>query len=176
VIEMNGAVGFAFDIIIAYGSNQNSGPMVASQQFEAVVKALVHSGLRLKAQSRIWGSKAWPNTSDPPFVNAVLKMSTSLDPSALLIQLKAIESKFGRKTGPRNAPRTVDLDIIAYADLVIRSEGLIIPHESAHLRAFVMGPLCEIDPDWHHPVLGIGAKSLWQAATIGADAKPIQLD
>jgi 2-amino-4-hydroxy-6-hydroxymethyldihydropteridine diphosphokinase len=73
----------------------------------------------------------------------------------------------------KNAPRTLDLDLIAYGRQVIDAPGLQVPHPRAHERLFVMGPLAEIAPDWRHPVTGETAEKLASQATIGQDAVPI---
>ena len=86
-------------------------------------------------------------------VNAVLKGHTELTPAAVLKLLHDIEAAAGRTrdTAAPTAPRTLDLDLIAYGDEIIDEGGLIVPHPRAHDRAFVMGPLAEIGPDWVHP-------------------------
>ena len=176
MVQCNGRAVLVDDIIIAYGSNQTMGHMRASQQFEVVVKALVQSGLTLKAHSRLWCSKAWPNPEDPPFVNAVLLMSTKSSAQALLHDLQLIEKDFGRILSERNAPRSVDLDIIYFSDLILNTDSLTIPHKSAHERGFVMGPLSEIYPNWIHPILKKTAFELWKNAKIGADARPMEVE
>jgi 2-amino-4-hydroxy-6-hydroxymethyldihydropteridine diphosphokinase len=164
------------NIIIAYGSNLTIGHDGPSQQFEAVVKALVSQNLSLKSRSSLWSSEAWPDPNDPPFVNAVLHMKTSLTPQALMSVLKQVERDFGRRPSFKNAPRPIDLDIIFFGDLILRSEELIIPHPLAHERGFVMAPLNEIAPDWIHPLLNENAFELWQKSKIGSDAKPFNTD
>jgi 2-amino-4-hydroxy-6-hydroxymethyldihydropteridine diphosphokinase len=87
--------------------------------------------------------------------------------------LLEIEAQFGRERGLANAPRPLDLDLIAYGDLVEAGPDLILPHPRAADRRFVMGPLAEIAPDWVHPVLGQSAQALFEQASIGLDAEPI---
>ena len=77
-----------------------------------------------------------------------------------------------RGTGVRNAPRTLDLDLIAYGEKV-RATTPVLPHPRAHERGFVMGPLSEIAPDWTHPALGRTAAELYAAVTVGRDAQPV---
>jgi 2-amino-4-hydroxy-6-hydroxymethyldihydropteridine diphosphokinase len=84
-----------------------------------------------------------------------------------------VEAEFGRHRGARNAPRTLDLDLIAFGRRVVEAPGLTLPHPRAHERRFVMGPLAEIAPAWRHPVTGRTAADLAAAATVGRDAAPI---
>ena len=79
---------------------------------------------------------------------------------ALLKILQDIERKFGRIRGEKNAPRILDMDIIAYDDEVYEYENLVIPHPRMHERAFVLYPLQEIVPDWFHPVLKCSVQDL----------------
>lgn len=80
----------------------------------------------------------------PSYVNAVLKVSTTLAPLALLQTLRAIEHQFGRQRHFRNAPRTLDLDILLYDTLAFSTPTLTVPHPRMHLRAFVIKPLVEL--------------------------------
>lgn len=84
-----------------------------------------------------------------------------------------MERSFGRTRGLANAPRTLDLDLIAYGRAVLDSPALTLPHPRAHDRLFVMGPLAEIAPQWRHPVSARTAAELAASASIGRDAAPI---
>ena len=83
-----------------------------------------------------------------------------------------LENQFGRERSVRNAPRTLDLDLIAHGRIVSQAPELTLPHPRAHERLFVMGPLAEIAPDWRHPVLGASAAELAAWASVGRDARP----
>lgn len=87
--------------------------------------------------------------------------------------LGRIEDAFGRMRGALNAPRTLDLDLIAYGREQGDLNGLILPHPRAAERLFVMGPLAEIAPDWVHPN-GVRARELADTASVGRDASPIR--
>jgi len=80
---------------------------------------------------------------------------------------------FGREHGLRNAPRTLDLDLIAYGRRVIDTPDLTLPHPRAPERRFVMGPLAQIAPAWTHPVSGLTAARMAATATVGTDAEPV---
>ena len=83
----------------------------------------------------------------PDFINAVVELRTALEPLALLAQLQRLESLAGRERPYRNAPRTLDLDLLSYANLVLEGPTLSLPHPRMTQRAFVLVPLAEIAPD-----------------------------
>lgn len=93
-------------------------------------------------------------TDQADFLNACLKLRTLLTPEELLEELHGIEQAAGRERVIRWGPRTLDLDIIFYDDLVTESEDLCIPHVEMHKRKFVLEPLHEIAPYKRHPVYG----------------------
>ena len=90
----------------------------------------------------------------PPFFNAACRVTTGLEPRALLRTLKRVEFEVGRRPGgPRWGPRPIDLDLLLYGDVVMDSGDLILPHPRLAERAFVLVPLAEIAPEARHPVL-----------------------
>jgi 2-amino-4-hydroxy-6-hydroxymethyldihydropteridine diphosphokinase len=89
----------------------------------------------------------------PPFLNAVAQIETTLPPEALLDRLLEIESGLGRIRRQRWEPRTIDLDLILYGDVVMKTDRLTIPHPLMHERRFVLAPLSGIAPDLMHPLL-----------------------
>jgi 2-amino-4-hydroxy-6-hydroxymethyldihydropteridine diphosphokinase len=90
----------------------------------------------------------------PDFINAVVQIETALDPLEVLDALLAIERRHGRVRSRRNAPRTLDLDLLLYDDRTIDTPGLQLPHPRMHERAFVLLPLAEIAPDASIPGRG----------------------
>ncbi len=88
----------------------------------------------------------------PQFLNAVMELSTALDPGELLKKLKKIENDLGRTDATRWAPRTIDLDILLYDDVVVILDELTIPHPHMMERKFVLVPLVELDPAVVHPI------------------------
>jgi 2-amino-4-hydroxy-6-hydroxymethyldihydropteridine diphosphokinase len=113
---------------------------------------------------------AWPDPADPDYRNGVALVHTVLPPLEVLATLHEVEAEFGRIRGMANAPRTLDLDLIAYGRTTISATDLCLPHPRAHERLFVMGPLAELAPEWLHPVLGRSAADLAEQATVGRDA------
>lgn len=103
----------------------------------------------------------------PEFVNAVVELETKLEPHKLLAQLHVIEKQFGRERSWRNAPRTLDLDLLLYGDQQIESDNLTLPHPRMTERAFVLVPLTEIAPDVMVGVAGTAAQLLQAVSTEG---------
>ncbi|MGE0410345.1 MAG: 2-amino-4-hydroxy-6-hydroxymethyldihydropteridine diphosphokinase [Amphiplicatus sp.] len=149
-------------ILIALGSNLPFAGAPPAQIMLRALGALQQFGA-VEARSRIYRSQAWPDPSDPPFVNAVARFACALGPEALLAALHAVETGFGRRRSAPNAPRTLDLDLLDYRGLIRRAGqagGLILPHPRIAARDFVLAPLAEIAPDWRHPETGECAASL----------------
>ena len=92
-------------------------------------------------------------TDQPPFINLVIGMRTTLSPHELLKTLKSLETELGRVYRYRWGPREIDLDILLYDDTVVETNDLRIPHPEMHKRAFVLVPACEVSPEWEHPLL-----------------------
>jgi 2-amino-4-hydroxy-6-hydroxymethyldihydropteridine diphosphokinase len=90
----------------------------------------------------------------PDFVNAVAELRTTMAPLPVLLALQAIETQFGRLRPYRNAPRTLDLDLLMYGQRVLHEPSLTLPHPRLHERAFVLRPLLDIAPGLVHPQLG----------------------
>ena len=137
-------------ILIALGSNLESreGPPLCT--LHAALDALAEKGILIVAVSRFYESAAWPDPSDPPFVNAVARVATDLPPAQLLKTLHGLEAEFGRVRSKRNAPRTLDLDLLDY-DGRIETGSLKLPHPRLARRAFVLIPLADVAPGWRHP-------------------------
>lgn len=159
-------------VIVALGCNDKGSWKDCREALEAALARFRCEGVDVVARSAWWASAAWPDPTDPPFLNGVVLVRTDHDPHALMAALGRIEDAFGRQRSTANAPRTLDLDLIAYGRLSGDLDGLILPHPRAHDRLFVMGPLAEIAPDWIDPVSGRSAAELAGTATVGRDARP----
>jgi 2-amino-4-hydroxy-6-hydroxymethyldihydropteridine diphosphokinase len=95
------------------------------------------------------------------YLNAVARLSTRLEPRALLARLLAIERTAGRQRGPeRNAARTLDLDLLLHGAHCLEEPGLVLPHPRLHERGFVLEPLCDLAPDLVHPVFHVTVAEL----------------
>ena len=161
-------------VVIALGSNDKGVWPSCIDLLEAAVARFRAEGIDVLARSSWWRSAAWPDPSDPPFVNGVAVVATSHEPHALMATLGRLEEAFGRERGRVNAPRTLDLDLIAYGRLNGDLEGLILPHPRAAERLFVMGPMAEIASGWSHPTAGKTAQTLAKTCAVGVDAKPVR--
>jgi len=114
---------------------------------------------RVLRRSSLYRSAPVGYLEQPDFINAVAQLETELAPHALLDALLALEHECGRTREFRNAPRTLDLDVLLYDDLVHHEHGLTVPHPQMHLRAFVLQPLLEIAPDCVIPGAGAAAEA-----------------
>ena len=127
---------------IGLGANLGDAPAMVRAAVAAIA-ALPQTQL-LRA-SRLYAS-APIDSSGPDYVNAVAQISTTLSAPALLAQLQNIEAAAGRERPYRNAPRTLDLDVLLYGDARISSPTLTVPHPRMRQRAFVLRPLADIAP------------------------------
>jgi len=128
-----------------------------------VLQAL--KGLGQLPQTRVLTNSSLYRTSPvdaegPDYINAVAKLVTRLLPLNLLQALLEQETAAGRQRSFQNAPRTLDLDLLLYDKLELRTEPLTLPHPRMHQRAFVLAPMLEIEPDLSHPVHGSIAELL----------------
>ena len=149
-------------ILIALGGNLVSPAGPPADTLKCALARLEALGVKILSVSSFYGTPAWPDPSDPPFVNAVAAVKTVLQPVELLDLLHGMETEFGRMRSVPNAPRTLDIDLVDYDGLVMRG-AFTLPHPRAAQRSFVLVPLAEIAPGWRHPVSGQGAAELLAA-------------
>ncbi|HEX3672952.1 MAG TPA: 2-amino-4-hydroxy-6-hydroxymethyldihydropteridine diphosphokinase [Rhizomicrobium sp.] len=159
-------------VLIALGSNLVSASgQSPAEILHAAIAALDGDSVHVQAVSSFYETAAWPNPADPVFVNAICKIGMELTPVELLNRLHAIERQFGRERSTRNAPRTLDLDIIDCNGIV--SEGPpALPHPRLETRGFVLIPLRDVAPDWRHPVTGRTLGEL--IAALPAEARAVR--
>ncbi|GGF70541.1 7,8-dihydro-6-hydroxymethylpterin-pyrophosphokinase [Terasakiella brassicae] len=147
-------------IYIGLGANLPS-PIHGSpvDTLNACITRLCDFGLRIVKVSRWYESAPVPMSDQPWYVNGVVAIETDLKARDVLKQLLKIEHEFGRVRSEANAPRVLDLDLIAYHTQIIEDEGKIedkpfcVPHPRMHERAFVLLPLTDLNPQWIHPKL-----------------------
>ena len=131
--------------VVSLGSNLGN----RLETLQGAVDALADTpGLRVKAVSPVYETAPWgvEPGSQPDYLNAVVLIKTTLPPGSLLERAHAIEEAFFRVRDERYAPRTIDVDIVAYQDVVSADPVLTLPHPRAHERAFVLVPWHDIDP------------------------------
>ena len=109
-------------------------------------------------------SEAWGMSDSPSFLNQVVRISTELDPAALLTEIRELEEYYGRRrSADKYLDREMDVDVLSYDQLVSDDPGCLVPHPRMHLRRFVLMPLAALSPDWKHPVLQKTADQLLSA-------------
>ncbi|HUF21310.1 MAG TPA: 2-amino-4-hydroxy-6-hydroxymethyldihydropteridine diphosphokinase [Burkholderiales bacterium] len=143
-----GAIVSAF---IGIGSNLGD-PMAMVRGVFEELGGLAHT--RVDACSSLYRTAPVGLREQPDFINAVAQIRTALAPRDLLDGLLAIEQLHGRARSTKDAPRTLDLDLLLYDDVVMDEPGISIPHPRMHERAFVLAPLSEIAPDANVPGRG----------------------
>ena len=144
------------EAFVAAGSNIR--PRAHLRQAIATL-AGAYPGLRV---SRAWSNAAVGFKGDD-FINLVVRFETGEPLAKVLERLKAVEESCGRQHGAKKwAPRTLDLDLLLYGDLVGQFPGATLPHADLTERAYVLGPLAELAPQHRHPVLGATFSALWE--------------
>lgn len=136
---------------VGLGSNLDE-PENQVEQALAELDRLPHS--RLVGRSSLYRSAPLGFAGQPQFVNAVARLETGLPAERLLSDLQDIESRHGRTRSFANAPRTLDLDLLLFEKLQLKTPRLTVPHPRMHERAFVLKPLVEISPEVSIPGLG----------------------
>ncbi|HEX9022882.1 MAG TPA: 2-amino-4-hydroxy-6-hydroxymethyldihydropteridine diphosphokinase [Geobacteraceae bacterium] len=141
----------ASEVFISLGSNQGDRDL---NLLRAVAEIGKLPATRITALSSFYDTEPVGLAEQENFLNAVLKLETSLTPQALLAELQRIETAvFRRKRTVRWGPRPIDLDVLFFGDLVLDGEELTIPHPRLHERGFVLVPMAEIAPEFIHPLL-----------------------
>lgn len=142
---------------ISLGSNQGNRKAYLSK----AKKELAKLG-KITQISTILETKAWGKTDQPDFLNQALLLETNLSPLELLQNFQKIENNCQRERKEKWGPRTLDLDLLFFDDLILNTPELKIPHPLLHKRIFVLEPLAEIAADFKHPVLDKNIQTLLQ--------------
>lgn len=145
--------------VLSLGSNLGN----RLETLQGAIDALEDTpGVRIKAVSPVYETEPWGVApgSQPTYFNAVVVLKTTLPPSSLLERAHAVEEAFHRVRSERWGPRTIDVDIVAYADEVSDDPVLTLPHPRAHERAFVLAPWHDVEPEAQLPGRGAVAQLL----------------
>lgn len=148
-------------ILVALGANLPTAAYGPPERgLQEALRRLGARGAATQARSRLWRTAPVPASDQPDYLNAVARLDTTLGPEALLAEMLAVERELGRERGVRWGPRTIDLDLLAYEDVIRDAPDLTLPHPRLVGRAFVLLPLAEAAPGWRHPVLGVTVEEL----------------
>jgi len=150
-------------VLIALGANLPSDAGGPRDTCEAALAMMGDRGITVDRRSRWYRSAPVPASSQPWFVNGVVSVVTALAADVLLTRLLDIETRLGRTRNERWAARVIDLDLLSYRGTVAATPALTLPHPRLHERAFVLLPLADVAPDWHHPLLGHTVDALIEA-------------
>ena len=137
------------NLVLSLGSNLGD----RVQNLSSALYYLKEAGITIIKQSFIYETDPWGNTDQPDFYNQVIEAETGMNVLQTLKQILLIEKEMGRNRRQKWEPRIIDIDILFFNDEIINEEGLIVPHQHLHERAFVLIPLAEILPAKIHPVL-----------------------
>lgn len=166
--------------LVALGANLPREGVGLRETLLAATEALACPGVTIAARSRLYSTPCFPPGAGPDYINAAVALDSALPPPALLAHLHRIEAEFGRQRVQRWGQRTLDLDLIAMADMVLPDaptqdrwralppedqrrlapDQLILPHPRLQDRAFVLVPLADVAPDWCHPRLGLTVRQM----------------
>jgi 2-amino-4-hydroxy-6-hydroxymethyldihydropteridine diphosphokinase len=133
-------------VYLALGSNLGD----RRANIESALKRLDESGVRVRQVSSLYRTEPVGYTAQPWFVNCAAEVGTDLMPLQLVRRCQAIQREMGRRPGPRNGPRLIDIDVLLYENAVVRSAEVTIPHPRMAERRFVLVPLNEIAGDAEH--------------------------
>jgi len=185
------------EFLVGLGANLPQGASPPRTNLEVALSQIANLEIVERITvSRFYRSAAVPRGSGPDFVNAAAAVRAEASPAAFLAALHGIEATLGRVRPERWAPRVVDLDLLAAGSAVLPDsatvrrwmalpmeearrmtpETLILPHPRLHQRAFVLLPLADIAPDWHHPLTGMTVREMVEAIAPEARAEVTPLD
>lgn len=162
--------------LVALGANLPSRFGTPAQTLYAALKAMAQKEVWPVQISRVWKTAPVPfDPAQPWYHNAVAAVQTDKTPQELLATLLSIEAEFGRIRSIKNAPRLLDLDLIAYDDVVLAdTPDLILPHPRMHERGFVLLPLSDIADEWAHPQSGALLEDMLAALPDDQKATPLE--
>jgi len=138
------------------------------------IRGLLEAGHEVTRLSQIYETEPVETFPQPIFLNMVaeLRVEAALQPEELLSQLLAVEHLLGRTRDSNKGPRTIDLDLLLYGELLVDTQSLTLPHPQFHRRRFVLVPLAELCPNLEHPVIHRTILELLQETTDKSEVKP----
>jgi 2-amino-4-hydroxy-6-hydroxymethyldihydropteridine diphosphokinase len=147
----------AKDLYLGFGSNLGDSGHLITRSIKEVAS---NSHVEFVEQSSLWRSEAMYDRNQPDFVNAIVKYHSDLLPYEILDYINQIETRFFRVRDPKRpmGPRTLDIDIIFYGDLIMNEEKLSIPHRRFHERKFILLPMSEINVTYQVPGTSLSIK------------------
>ncbi|MCG6558925.1 2-amino-4-hydroxy-6-hydroxymethyldihydropteridine diphosphokinase [Ruegeria sp. 1NDH52C] len=169
--------------VIALGGNLSFDQNPPRITLRNATNELIARGVRVLAESRYFTTPCFPAGAGPDYINAAISFSSELSPAALLQLLHEVEAAYGRAREQRWGMRTLDLDLICYGDRILPDresydawrqldparqtklapDQLILPHPRLQDRGFVLVPMADVAPEWHHPVLGLTVQEMLAA-------------
>lgn len=167
---LRGAVMVVHTLLLALGANQAGAWGPPDQTLARAQHELACAGVRILSASHLYDTLPLGPGRQSPYLNAVVLCAARLGPAALLRLMKRLERRAGRRLTPRWGPRSLDIDILDFGGRRLGwSRGrlerlvpgrLVLPHPQIDRRAFVLIPLLEVDPHWHHPTLAASGRAL----------------
>tara|TARA_B100000029_G_scaffold469993_1_gene508418 strand:+ start:381 stop:896 length:516 start_codon:yes stop_codon:yes gene_type:complete len=139
-------------IYLNIGSNLESSYGNRFKNIELAINLMKNENIFVKKKSSFFETPSYPDFKKPKFINVCLEVEYENSPLLLLKSTLSIEKKVERIRREKNEPRTCDIDIIDFNNLVLDNKDIILPHPKAHIRNFVLYPLKELSPKWIHPV------------------------
>ena len=168
-------------LFLALGANLKGSFGSPDEALRRALRELSDAGLTLLAASSTYSTTPMGPGRQAPYLNAVVLVRARVAPATLLRLIKRIERRAGRRLGARWGPRTLDIDLLDFGGRQLgwpprrrRPGRLILPHPEMHARAFVLIPLLEVDPHWHHPTLAVSGRALL-ARLPAANRRGVQL-
>ena len=167
-------------ILIGLGANLNGPWGAPAQTIRRAVEALAGLGCEIVELSPLYLSDPMGLKHQPPFVNGVVALHSTLAPNVLLRELKRIERCAGRGRIRRQQPRTLDLDLLDHKGLTVQPVSekrrharppLVLPHPEIAMRPFVLRPMMDIRPLWHHPASGEPIGAMWRRLRLSAQGR-----
>lgn len=143
-------------VYIAFGSNMGDSLSVICEAKQSIE----NNGMKILACSKIYKTKPYGYIEQPDFTNGMLLIETAFSCSEVLEKLLSIEQELGRVRVIHWGPRIIDLDIIFFNNEIYNEENLKVPHPDMQNREFVLGPMCDLNDEFVHPVLGVSMREL----------------